>query len=176
MARCMEADASVATVTPWCNAGEAAAFPRLGECAAVPERLDALARAACDAAQPALDLPAAVGHAVLVRGRLRSLAGGLDGSTYRSWYAALIDLSLRMGAFGARNVLCAQAYVAREAEGRPADGDLDRLAARWPHWNATLATFLMGDPLRAAREAVTMRLERDARFEARQRPLFGEAS
>lgn len=172
MARCLAADASIGSVTPWSNAGETAAFPRLGECSPPPAGLDALARAAADGAPASPELPAAVDHAVLLRGALLRRVGGLDASSYRSWYAALIDLSLRMAAFGARNVLCAQAYVAREAEGRPGDGDLDRVAARWPHWNATLATFLMQDPLRVERETLAARLAR--RDDAVQPPLFAD--
>ena len=160
MLRTLASDDTIATVTPWSNAGETVAFPRLGECAAIPAQPDSIARAAVDTGAECAPLPAAVGHAVLIRGAMRRRVGGLDAASYRSWYAALIDLSLRMQAFGARNVLCAQSYVAREAEGRPADGDLDRLAARWPHWNATLATFLMDDPLRTRRNALSALLAR----------------
>lgn len=176
MHRLLEADAAAASVTPWCNAGETAAFPRLGESAPLPASPDALARAAADAACAPAALPAAVGHAVLLRGATLRAVGGLDASTYRSWYAALIDLSLRMQAFGGRNLLCTQAFVAREAEGRPADGDLDRLAARWPHWNATLATFLMRDPLQDARAALAAALARHEAAIATQAELFADGA
>jgi hypothetical protein len=172
LSRALAADATVASATTWSNAGETAAFPRLGECAALPSNLDALARAAVDAGGAAVDLPAAVGHAVLLRGSMLRVAGGADAATYRSWYAALIDLSLRMAALGGRNVLCTQAYVARPVEGAPADGDLDRLAARWPHWNAALATFLMEDPLHAARAAMRAVLDRREAAFAMQPALF----
>jgi hypothetical protein len=175
MARVLASDASIATVTPWSNAGETAAFPRLGECVAVPVQPDAIARAAADAGGGVADLPAAVGHAVLLRGARLHAVGGPDPTTYRSWYAALIDLSLRLAAFGGRNVLCAQAYVARTGEGRPGDGDLDRLAARWPHWNASLATFLMDDPLRREREAVAAALARAEAATVVQPGLFLDA-
>ena len=45
--------------------------------------------------------------------RRRARAGGLDLDSYRSWYAALIDLSLRLSGLGWRNVLCETAFVAR---------------------------------------------------------------
>lgn len=151
---CGERDASIATATPWCNAGEAAAWPRCGEIAPVPEDADErerLARAA--AAMPPVhpELPAAVAHAVFVRGSARRKAGGLDPASYASWYAALIDLSLRLSGLGWRNALCETAFVARLREGGPADGDMDALAARWPTWHPRLATFLMDDPLRTTR-------------------------
>lgn len=176
MARTLAADAAIATVTPWSNAGETAAFPRLGECAELPAQPDAIARAAADTPGAPPALPAAVGHAVLIRGTARRAVGGLDATSYRSWYAALIDLSLRLQAFGARNVLCTQAYVARGAEGRPADGDLDRIAARWPHWNAALATFLMDDPLRGRRDAIAALLAQREAVAAVQPALFADGA
>src|SRR3546814_9047470 len=84
------------------------------------------------------ELPAAVDHAVMLRGSARHKAGGLDTASYASWYAALIDLSLRLSGLGWRNALCETAFVARGGEGGPADGDLDALAARWPAWHARL--------------------------------------
>lgn len=151
MAECLRSDGAIASATPWCNAGETAAWPRIGEIGPMPGDPERLARAA--AAMPANcpELPAAVGHAVLLRGSARRRAGGLDAASYGSWYAALTDLSLRLSGLGWRNVLCDTAFVTRPAEGIPFDGDLDALAVRWPDWHARLAGFLMGDPLHGAR-------------------------
>lgn len=161
LAACAARDGAIATATPWCNAGETAAWPDCGEVAPAPSpaELARLARAA--EAMPAghPELPAAVGHAVYLRGRARARAGGLDAASYGSWYAALIDLSLRLAGLGWRNALCETAFVARAAEGAPADGDLDALAARWPDWHARLARFLMDDPLHATRSALARRLD-----------------
>ncbi len=153
------ADGAIGTATPWSNAGESAAWPRIGEIAPIPEDPEHFARAV--AAMPAEhpELPAAVGHAVVLRGSARRRAGGLDASSYGSWYAALIDLSLRLAGLGWRNVLCDTAFVARPSEGVPADGDMDALAARWPDWHARLAGFLMQDPLRASRVQLAALLE-----------------
>ncbi|QDH70983.1 glycosyltransferase family 2 protein [Marilutibacter alkalisoli] len=151
LAACLGADGAIATATPWCNAGEAAAWPRIGEIAPLPDDLQPLARAT--AAMPGLcpELPAGVSHAVLIRGSARLRAGGLDATSYGSWYAALIDLSLRLAGLGWRNVLCDTAYVARTVEGVPFEGDMERLAVRWPDWHPRLANFLMHDPLREPR-------------------------
>lgn len=148
---CLRADGAIATATPWCNAGEASAWPRIGEISPPPDEPMRMARAA--AAMPPLcpELPAAVEHAVLLRGSARAKVGGLDTASYGSWYAALIDLSLRLAGLGWRNVLCDTAFVARAGEGVPADGDMERLAVRWPDWHARLANFLMRDPLREPR-------------------------
>jgi hypothetical protein len=151
LSACFARDASIATATPWSNAGEAAAWPRMGE---ITERT----AAACAAMPPVHpELPAAVTHAVALRGNARQRAGGLDASSYGSWYAALIDLSLRLSGLGWRNALCETAFVARGGEGVAFDGDMDTLNARWPTWNARLANFLMQDPLRTQREQLAAR-------------------
>ncbi len=174
LAACFARDASIASATPWCNAGEAAAWPRIGEIAPMPDDPARLARAC--AAMPPIhpELPAAVAHAVILRGSARRKAGGLDAASYASWYAALIDLSLRLSGLGWRNVLCETAFVARGGEGGPADGDMDALAARWPTWHARLATALMQDPLRGSRERLAQ-LYADADGPQRQHDLFPEA-
>ncbi|NYF21355.1 hypothetical protein HDC36_002824 [Xanthomonas sp. JAI131] len=168
---CLARDAAIASATPWSNAGEACAWPRLGEINPLPDDGERLARA-CAALPPEHpELPSAVCHAVALRGAARQRAGGLDASSYGSWYAALIDLSLRMAGLGWRNVLCETAYVARSGEGRAADGDMDALATRWPAWHARLAGFLMHDPLRARREDL-QRLYADLPPPDPQRALF----
>ena len=160
LAACLARDPAIATATPWSNAGEGMAWPRAGEVGPVPSPpgLAALGRAA--AAMPARhpELPAALPHAVLLRGTARIRVGGTDADSFGSWYGALADLSLRLAAQGWRNVLCEGAYVACPGEGVPAGGDLEALAARWPAWPARLARFLMDDPLRAARDELSRRL------------------
>ena len=158
LADCLARDASIATATPWSNAGEAAAWPRIGEIVGITEAPARLARACAQLPAQHPGLPSAVGHAVLIRGSARKRAGGLDPSSFRSWYAALIDLSLRLDGLGWRNALCETAFVLRDAEGVPADGDMDRLSVRWPAWHARLAQFLMSDPLHGLRAELGMRL------------------
>lgn len=171
LATCLARDASIATATPWCNAGEAAAWPRLGEISAPPVDVERTAHAC--AAMPPMhpELPAGIAHAVAIRGSARKRAGGLDASSYASWYAALIDLSLRLSGLGWRNALCETAFVARGGEGLPADGDMDTINARWPAWHARLANFLMEDPVRGLREQLTS-LYLEAGAPEPQRELF----
>ena len=171
LAACFSRDASIASATPWCNAGEAASWPRLGEIGLPPQDFERTA-AACAAMPPVHpELPAAVNHAVALRGSARQRVGGLDASSYASWYAALIDLSLRLSGLGWRNALCETAFVARGGEGGPAEGDMDAINARWPAWNARLANFLMDDPLRAPRERLAS-LYADIATPEPQRELF----
>jgi hypothetical protein len=155
LAACFARDASIATATSWCNAGETAAWPRCGEIAALPEDPERLARACASLPPLHPELPAAVPHAVALRGSARRRAGGLDSASYGSWHAALVDLSLRLSGLGWRNALCETAFVGCVDESAPADGDLDALAARWPGWNERLAQFLMHDPLHAMRAQLT---------------------
>lgn len=167
---CLARDPAIATATPWCNAGEAASWPRIGEVAPMPDDIARLAQA-CAAMPPRHpELPAAISHAVALRGHARQRAGGLDAASYGSWYAALVDLSLRLSGQGWRNVLCETAFVARGDEGGASEGDMDVLTARWPGWHARLASFLMEDPLHAAREELAQRV--DDSDERPQRELF----
>ncbi|MEN1960992.1 glycosyltransferase [Luteimonas sp. MJ246] len=161
LAACAAGDGAIATATPWCNAGETAGWPACGEVSPQPDGtgLARLARAAADMPMTSPELPSAIDHAVFIRGRARAKAGGLDAASYASWYAALIDLSLRMAGLGWRNVLCETAFVARGGEGGPAGGDLDALAARWPGWHPRLAEFLMHDPISDRRRALAHRLD-----------------
>jgi hypothetical protein len=171
LAACFARDASIATATPWCNAGEAAAWPRCGEVAPIPVEPQRIAQAATMMPPIHPELPAAIEHAVMLRGSARRKAGGLDASSYASWYAALIDLSLRLSGLGWRNALCETAYVARGGEGGPADGDLDALAVRWPAWHARLANFLMHDPLLDMRDQLS-RIDAGIGTPQAQRDLF----
>jgi len=155
LSACLAADGAIATATPWSNAGEAVAWPRIGEINAPPEDVERLARAAARMPLSYPELPAAVAHAVLLRGSARLRAKGLDTASYGSWYAALIDLSLRLSGLGWRNALCESAFVARRGEGSAFEGDGERLAVRWPDWHARVAGFLMRDPLRTARERLS---------------------
>lgn len=168
---CLARDASIATATPWSNAGEAVAWPRVGEVNPLPSDPVRLAQALSGMPLLQPELPSAVTHAVLIRGSARRRAGGLDIHSYHSWYAALVDLSLRMSGLGWRNVLCDNAFVGRQEEGRLAEGDMDVLANRWPSWTARLAGFLMDDPLRAQREHLQALCEQAIMPQA-QRDLF----
>lgn len=148
---CLASDPTIATVTPWSNAGEAAAWPRIGEIVALDEDPSRVARACAQLPPTYPDLPAAISHAVLVRGSARARAGGLDAASFHSWYAALTDFSLRLSGLGWRNVLCETSFVLRDDEGHAVDGDMERLSVRWPAWHARLAHCLMDDPLRGLR-------------------------
>lgn len=157
---CFSRDASIASATPWCNAGETVAWPRRYSINPLPADRTRLALA-CAALPPMHpELPSALPHAVLLRGSARRKVGGLDINSYSSWYAALVDLSLRMSGMGWRNVLCETAFVGCMAEPQAREGDLDALAARWPSWTPRLAAFLMEDPLQSRRQQLQDQVDR----------------
>ena len=170
LAACLARDASIASATPWCNAGESAGWPRV-EPQPPPADASLLARVAATMPPTHPELPAAVEHAVLLRGSARAKAGGLDAASYASWYAALTDLSLRLSGLGWRNTLCETAFVARLREGAPGEGDMEALAVRWPDWHARIAGFLMDDPLRGLRDELGRRLQAQDR-DVPQQQLF----
>jgi GT2 family glycosyltransferase len=155
---CAARDPAIATATPWCNAGETAAWPRIGEVGPMPDEPERLARAAARLPPHHPELPSAAGHALFLRGRARVRAGGFDVASFASTYAALIDLSLRMAGLGWRNALCETAFVARRGEGVGIDDDIHAIGVRWPAWHARLAQFLMDDPLAPARDALARAL------------------
>lgn len=175
MAACLARDPSIGSATAWCNAGETAAWPRGGDLNPVPGRLSDLARAAAGLPHVYPELPNAVAHAVILRGTARQRAGALDGESFDSWYAALVDYSLRLAGLGWRNALCVNAFVARAAEAGPAEGDNEVLAARWPGWHKRVADFLMHDPLADLRELLHCRVQEEARDSAQQE-LFSHPS
>lgn len=168
---CFARDPSIGSATPWCNAGETAAWPRLGEIDPVPADLTAMAQACAGLPPMHPELPSAVTHAVLLRGNARRKAGGLDMHSYGSWNAALVDLSLRMAGLGWRNALCETAFVARAGEATACEGDMDALGTRWPGWQPRLAAFLMADPLRSTRQTL-QQLHRQAIMPRSQGDLF----
>ncbi|WP_369969625.1 glycosyltransferase family 2 protein [Stenotrophomonas rhizophila] len=168
---CFARDPSIGSATPWCNAGETAAWPRLGEIDPVPADLTAMAQACAGLPPMHPELPSAVTHAVLLRGNARRKAGGLDMHSYGSWNAALVDLSLRMAGLGWRNAMCETAFVARAGEATACEGDMDALGTRWPGWQPRLAAFLMADPLLSTRQTL-QQLHRQAIMPRSQGDLF----
>ena len=168
---CMQRDATIGTATPWSNAGECVAWPRMGEVQPEPPERRRIAFAAARLAPLHHELPTAGTHAVMLRGTPRHRIGRLDGESFESWSAALTDYSLRLSAMGWRNALCENAFVARDREPWRGDDDIEVLAARWPGYRPRLAKFLMDDPLHDTRLEL-QRLYNEAAGESPQEDLF----
>ena len=169
---CLQRDPTIGTATPWSNAGECVAWPRIGEVQPEPAEPRRIALAAARMPPLHLELPTAGTHAVMLRGAPRKRIGRLDGESFESWSAALTDYSLRLAAMGWRNALCESAFVARDREPWHGEDDLDVLAVRWPGYRPRLAQFLLDDPLHGTRLEV-QRLDDEAADASPQEDLFG---
>ncbi|MEF2147168.1 glycosyltransferase [Luteimonas sp. FXH3W] len=156
---CLAADPSVATATPWSNLGDILSWPLMGELNALPDDPQAIAQAAANMPRLFPEIPAAVPHCVLVRGKARAAVGSLDADSFSSWYAGLVDWSMRFAGLGWRNVLCESSFVGCTLESHAHEGDAAALFARWPAWQDRQAHFVLNDPLRSNRHALTQRLQ-----------------
>ncbi|MBE2209967.1 MAG: glycosyltransferase [Xanthomonadaceae bacterium] len=172
LATCLQRDPTIGTATPWSNAGECVAWPRIGEVQPEPAEPRRIAAAAAQLPPLHHELPTAGTHAVMLRGTPRTRIGKLDGESFESWAAALTDYSLRLAAMGWRNALCENAFVARDREPWHGEEDLDVLAVRWPGYRPRLAQFLMDDPLHDTRLEL-QRLYDEAADDSLQDDLFG---
>ena len=179
MRACAASDARIGTITPWSNNAEICSFPELCRAAPVPSEADAarIARATMSAgAGECPELPTGVGFCMFVRRAMLDAIGDFDQATFGRGYGEENDLCLRGAGHGWRNVLCAAAYVAHRGgasfgpTGHHAGGEnLARLVARYPHYNAQVAEFILRDPLAPLRERIAASLDAAA-----QPPANGE--
>lgn len=158
-------DPRVATLTPWSNNAEICSFPQL--CVAAPAPATAEAeRIAAAAAALAVDglpeLPTGVGFAMYVRRAALLAIGDFDAATFGRGYGEENDFCRRAAAHGWRNALCPTAYVVHVGNASfstlslgPGGENLARLLARYPGYNALVASFIAADPLRPLRDRLT---------------------
>jgi GT2 family glycosyltransferase len=162
LARCLAADAAIATATPWTNNGEIVSMPRF--CAANPPPAEPEAVAAVVAAcGPALypELPTAVGFCMAVSRRAIERIGLFDEALFGKGYGEENDYSLRARAAGMRNVLCDDVYVVHLG-GRsfgplglqPGEDSMRRLLSRHPDYLERVQAFIAADPLAARRQVI----------------------
>ena len=164
--RCAASDARIASITPFSNNAEICSFPEF--CVANPEPADpelisaALKRVSA-ASYP--DLPTGVGFCMWLRRDALKAVGAFDQATFGRGYGEENDWCMRSAAHGWRHVLCDDAYVIHQggqsfsAEGlAPGGENLQRLLARYPHYNALIASFIQADPLASSRQALAAAL------------------
>lgn len=161
-------DPRIATLTPWSNNAEICSFPELCRAAAMPDAAlrERIAKATASLSDlPLPDLPTGVGFAMYIRRAAWCSLGGFDGATFGRGYGEENDFCLRAAAHGWRNALCATAYVAHQGGasfsqvGLKSGGEnLRRLLARYPHYNARVAEFIVRDPLKPYRERLAQAL------------------
>lgn len=159
---CAGSDPAIASATPWSNNAEICSLPQWCRDNPPPADADALAAAIAAAGAPAYpSLPTAVGFCMFLRRAAWDQVGGFDAATFGRGYGEENDWCLRASAFGWRHVLCDDAYVVHVGGAsfagtghRPGGGQLARLCARYPHYNALIADFIRSDPLAARRQAL----------------------
>lgn len=177
MLACAASDQRIATVTPWSNNAEICSFPQFCRTNPLPDEAD-LARIGAALARgheidAPVELPTGVGFAMWISRRAWRELGDFDAATFGRGYGEENDFCWRARAHGWRNVHCAGAYVAHQgnvsfAQTAEAPGgvNLQRLVARYPDYNATIAAFIEADPLRAARARFAARLGNHATLSA----------
>ncbi|MCX7562646.1 glycosyltransferase family 2 protein [Xanthomonadaceae bacterium XH05] len=168
MMACAASDGRIATITPWSNNAEICSLPDFCRAAPVPSEAEAdrIARTVRNAGSPAYpELPTGVGFCMFVRRAALSALGDFDAATFGRGYGEENDFCQRAAGHGWRNVLCDAAYVVHRGgasfgpEGhRPGGENLARLTARYPHYNAQVADFILRDPLAPLRERIVAAL------------------
>lgn len=168
LVECAATDPRIATATPWSNNAEICSFPQFCRVNEMPDRAQAaqLAQAAATlSSHPPLDLPTGVGFAMWINRKAWDELGGFDTATFGKGYGEENDFCLRAAAHGWRNVLCPSAYVAHQGSAsfaatghRPGGENLSRLLARYPYYNARVASFIEADPVRPLRDKLTAAL------------------
>lgn len=163
---CADSDPAIATATPFSNNAEICSLPEFCRANPVPDDPDAVARILAGSGPPHYpELPTAVGFCMFIRRRALDAIGDFDAATFGRGYGEENDWCLRASGHGWRHVLCDDAYVAHVGGlsfagtgSRPGGGQLARLLARYPHYNALIAEFIARDPFRARRQALAAQL------------------
>lgn len=162
---CAAGDARIASVTPFSNNAEICSFPDFCVANPVPDDLDAVARAFAQESDAPVALPTAIGFCMWMRRAAIDAIGDFDAATFGRGYGEENDWCQRAVAHGWTHVVCPRAYVAHvghasfaETGARPGGENLRRLVARYPRYNAQVATFIANDPLAAIRARVSKRL------------------
>lgn len=177
MRACAASDPGIATVTPWSNNAEICSFPQFCRPNRMPDDAELAAIGAAAAVRMEddrpVELPTGVGFAMWISRRAWQELGDFDAATFGRGYGEENDFCWRARAHGWRNVHCANAYVAHQGNvsfaqtaEAPGGRNLQRLVARYPDYNATIAAFIEADPLRAARERFAAKLGNHATLSA----------
>jgi len=168
LARCLAADAAIATATPWSNNGEIVSIPEFCQANPLPRDRDAVAREISRAGSPGYpELPTAVGFCMAIARRAIDRVGLFDEALFGRGYGEENDFSMRAREAGLRNVLCDDVYVAHLG-GRsfgplglkPDAGSMQRLLSRHPDYLELVQAFIADDPLAARRREILDALDR----------------
>ncbi|MGB0513508.1 MAG: glycosyltransferase family 2 protein [Wenzhouxiangellaceae bacterium] len=168
MRAALDADARVASVTPFTNNGEIASLPDFCRAAPVPDDVGRWAEACLQAGPPGYpEIPTAVGFCMLLRRTCLDQVGAFDAEAFGRGYGEENDWCMRARAAGWRHVLCDDAFVAHQGNASfgplglgPDDSAMQRLLARHPGYLDEVRRFIDADPLSDARRRVLDQLSR----------------
>ncbi len=168
--RCLAADATIATATPWSNNGEIVSLPVFCQANPLPADAAAIARVIGATGQPAYpEIPTAVGFCMAIaRSAIESL-GLFDQELFGLGYGEENDFSMRARHAGMRNVLCDDVYVAHVGGRsfaprnlRPDDAAMQKLLSRHPGYLQLIQDFIAADPLAGRRNELISALRHGA--------------
>src|SRR5690606_7061791 len=128
-------------------------------------------RAAASAGDPVYPaVPTGVGFCMYIRRAAWTAVGAFDGDTFGRGYGEENDWCFRASALGWRHVLCDDAYVVHVGGmsfagtgHRPGGGQMEKLLALHPDYDAVIADFIARDPIAPRRQAIAARLDEMAR-------------
>ena len=168
LSRCLDADAAIATATPWTNNGEIASLPAFCQPNPAPPERDAVAAVIAATGAPVYpELPTAVGFCMAIARRAVDRVGLFDERLFGRGYGEENDFSMRARAAGLRNVLCDDVYIVHlggRSFGplgvRPDEDSMRRLLSRHPDYLERVQAFIAEDPLAHRRRAILDALDR----------------
>lgn len=153
----------IGTITPLSNNGELTSFPvpfRSNPLGSYDEVCALDAAAAKANAGRLVDMPNGIGFCLYVTRACLKAVGALSDAFHRGYFED-VDLCLRAGELGFRNVCAADVYVGHAgsrsfgAEKRSlVVQNLETIEQWFPKYRAECAAFLEADPLRPARQAI----------------------
>ena len=168
LSRCLDADAAIATATPWTNNGEIASLPAFCQANPVPPDCTAVAAVIAAAGSPVYpELPTAVGFCMAIARRAIDRVGLFDEQLFGRGYGEENDFSMRARAAGLRNVLCDDVYIVHLG-GRsfgplglkPDEDSMQRLLSRHSDYLEQVQVFIAEDPLACRRQEILDALDR----------------
>lgn len=168
--RCLAADATIATATPWSNNGEIVSLPVFCQANPLPADAAAMARVIGATGQPAYpEIPTAVGFCMAIARSAIDSLGLFDQELFGLGYGEENDFSMRARHAGMRNVLCDDVYVAHVGGRsfaprnlRPDDAAMQKLLSRHPGYLQLIQDFIAADPLAGRRNELIAALRHGA--------------
>ncbi len=164
--RCLAADDTIATATPWTNNGEIVSLPAFCQANPLPADAAAIARVIAATGKPAYpEIPTAVGFCMAISRAAIDSLGSFDQELFGLGYGEENDFSMRARHAGMRNVLCDDVYVAHVGGRsftprnlRPDSSAMQKLLSRHPGYLQLIQAFIAADPLAGRRKELVSAL------------------